>query len=71
MIKIIIIILLLVIIMLLNIEKFTGFRKLGIMTEFENDPELFPQIPKSVFNKCKNKLSNLKGVLFPVVVFPN
>jgi hypothetical protein len=70
--KIFIILLLSVIIlMLINIENFTGFRKVGIMTEFENDPDLFPYIPKSIFIKYKNRLRNLKGTLFPVVKFPN
>jgi hypothetical protein len=57
--------------MLINIENFTGFRKVGIMTEIENDPDLFPYIPKSIFIKYKNRLRNLKGTLFSVVKFPN
>lgn len=41
---IIIVLLLLIIFFNQDNEKFTGFRKLGFLTETENDPTLFPYV---------------------------
>jgi hypothetical protein len=36
-------------------EHFTGFRKSGCMTEFENDLDLFPFIPIQRKRRCSNR----------------
>ena len=55
------ILLLLIIILLFSLRKenFTGFRKLGFLTETKNDETLFPYVihNKKIKRKCIKKMS--------------
>ena len=58
--KIIILLLLIILFLSFSKEKFTGFRKLGFLTENKNDLTLFPYVihTKNIKRKCIKNIKN-------------